>query len=160
MISFFLIYLIGIPFSVLLHEVGHALGVIIFSKEKSYVYLGSNNDMNKENFRIGRMHFHIHWAYFGFCAVKNRASFSRFQSVMFSAGGPLVSLVLFVASYLVMAEVTHSEIKNFLNGIVYFNLFMFICTSIPVKYPIWYKPYAGLPSDGYRIFTLLKGAIN
>jgi len=160
MISFFLIYLIGIPVSVLLHEVGHALGVIIFSKEKSYVYLGSKNGLNKENFRIGRIHFHINWAYFGFCAVKNSPPFSKFQSVMISVGGPIASLLLFVASYLVMAEVTHYEIKNFLNGIAYFNLFMFICTSIPIRYPSWYKPYAGLPSDGYKIITLLKGTIN
>lgn len=46
MISFFLFYLIGIPVSVLLHEVGHAIGVTIFSKEESYVYLGSENDLN------------------------------------------------------------------------------------------------------------------
>jgi len=160
MISFFLFYLIGIPVSVLLHEVGHAIGVIIFSKEKSHVYLGSKNDLNKENFQIGRIHFHINWAYFGFCAVKNRTPFSKFQSIMFSVGGPIVSLLLFVTSYLVIAEVTHYEIKNFLIGIAYFNLFMFICTSFPIRYPNWFKPYAGLPSDGYQIFTLLKGKNN
>lgn len=160
MISFFLFYLIGIPVSVLLHEVGHAIGVIIFSKEESYVYLGSENDLNKKNFQIGRIHFHINRAYFGFCVVNNRTPFSKFQSVMFLVGGPLVSLLVFVASYLVKADVTHYEIKNFLNGIAYCNLFIFICTSIPIRYPKWLKPYAGLPSDGYQIYTLLKGKIN
>lgn len=141
----------------LLHEVGHAMGVIIFSKEKSYVYLGSTNDSNTESFQIGRIHFHINWSYFGCCAVKNRTIFSRFQNIMFSIGGPIVSLLLFILGYLVMAEVSHYGTKTFLNGITIFNFSMFICTSIPIRYPNWLKPYAGLPSDGYQILTSLKG---
>jgi len=45
-ISFILFYVVGIPLSVLIHEIGHALGVILFSKEKVYVYLGTINLSN------------------------------------------------------------------------------------------------------------------
>ncbi len=160
MVSFFLFYLIGIPVSVLLHEVGHAMGVIIFTKEKPHVYLGSANDSNKKNFQIGRIQFYMNWACFGFCAVKNKTNFSKLQNIMVLIGGPIVSLVLFVTAYLAKAEVTHFETKNFLNGIIYCNLFMFIFTIIPIRYPNWWKPYAGLPSDGYQILMLLKRGIN
>ncbi|MGE7622035.1 hypothetical protein ACQKMD_02920 [Viridibacillus sp. NPDC096237] len=160
MISFILVYLIGIPVSVLLHEVGHAIGFTLFSKGKSYVYLGASNDKNKQNFRIGSINFHVKWAYFGFCSVKNRNTLSRFQNIMFMAGGPIVSFLLFVGAYLTSLEVTYYETNNFLNGITYFNLILFIFTSIPIIYPKWLKPYAGLPSDGYQILTLIKGKSN
>ena len=156
MISFFLFYLIGIPVSVLLHEVGHAIGVTIFTKEKAHVYLGPINDNNKENFRIGRMHFHIKWAYFGFCVVKNRNDLTSFKNIMFLAGGPIISLLLCIAAYLISTDLTHNGTKNFLNGVFYANLSMFIFTSIPIIYPNWLKPYAGRPSDGYQILTIFK----
>ncbi|ANU25810.1 hypothetical protein [Planococcus versutus] len=162
MISFFIFYLIGVPVSILLHEVGHALGITLFTKEKAHVYLGPANDNNEENFRIGRMHFHIKWAFFGFCFVKNRSDFTSFKSIMFSAGGPIISLLLCIAAYLVSADLTHYGTKNFLNGIIYFNLILFIFTSIPITYPNWWKPkpYAGRPSDGYQILTALKSKNN
>jgi len=74
-ISFILFYVVGIPLSVLIHEIGHALGVILFSKEKVYVYLGTSNLSNKENFRIGRMHFHICWRYYGYCYLEKESLF-------------------------------------------------------------------------------------
>lgn len=71
MLYFIIFYIVVIPVSTLLHEVGHALGLIISSKEDPVVYLGSWDDSNKENFRIGRIHFHIKWAFSGFCGFKN-----------------------------------------------------------------------------------------
>lgn len=156
MISFLLFYLIGIPVSILLHEVGHALGATLFTKEKALVYLGPINKFNKENFRIGRMHFHIKWAFFGFCDVKNSSNLNRIRNVFFLAGGPLASLVLFIAAFSVSTDLTHYGTKNFLNGVMYSNLSLFIFTSIPIIYPNWLKPYAGRPSDGHQILTLLK----
>ncbi|WP_391122504.1 hypothetical protein [Psychrobacillus sp. L3] len=160
MISFILFYLIGIPVSVLLHELGHALCVVMFSKEEAYVYLGTTNESNKENFRIGRVTFHITFAYSGFCAVKNMTNFSIVQSILFFIGGPIVSVLLFIGAYFISAEVTHYGTRNFLNGIIYINLFLFILTIIPIRYPKVLKTYAGFQSDGYQILTLLKGRIN
>jgi len=75
---------------------------------------------------------------------------------MFLAGGPITSLLLCIRAYLVAADLTHYGIKNFLNGMIYFNLILFIFTSIPIIYPNWWKPYAGYPSDGHQILTILK----
>lgn len=156
MISFFLFYLVGIPLSVLLHEVGHAIGIVMFSKEKAYVYLGPVNDDNKENFRLGRMHFHIKWAFFGFCIVKNRSDFTKFNNILFLAGGPIVSLLLFIAAYFLSANFSHEGTQNFLQGVFYTNLSMFIFTSLPLIYPKWLPAFAGHPSDGYQILNILK----
>jgi len=155
-ISFILFYLIGVPISVLLHEMGNALGVVIFTREKSHIYLGPMNDDNKENFRIGRMHFHIKWDFSGFCAVNNRSDFTRFQNIVFLAGGPIATFLLIIAAYLLGTSLLHDGIRNFLNGIFFANLSLFLFTSFPMIYPNWLKPYAGRPSDGYQILTALK----
>lgn len=98
-LSFMLLYVVGIPISTLLHEIGHALGVIVCSKERAHVYLGAK--ILPESFRVGRIHFHIRWGLFGFCTPQNRSSLTRKQSLGFIAGGPIMTLaVLLFASYL------------------------------------------------------------
>lgn len=156
MITFLLIFLLGIPLSVLVHEVGHALGIILFTKKEAHVYLGPANDKNNENFRIGRIHFHIIWAHSGFCFVKNESDLSRFSNIMFSAGGPIASLLLVIISYLITTDITHYGTKNFFIGILYANLSLFIFTSIPITYPNWLKPYVGRYSDGYHILKSIR----
>ncbi|MFT9819364.1 hypothetical protein [Lysinibacillus sp. NPDC056185] len=155
-ISFILFYVVGIPLSVLIHEIGHALGVILFSKEKAYVYLGTSDPSNKENFRIGRMHFHIRWGYYGYCYPEKESSLTRVQTIFFYVGGPVISLCLAVLSYIAMNTFTNEALRNFLNGFFYMNGSLFLFTAIPIIYPKWLKPYAGLPSDGYQIFYTLK----
>ena len=157
MVSFLLFYLITIPVSVLLHEIGHAVGLVLFSKEKARVYLGPFNASNKENLRIGRMHFHLRWAYFGYCAWGTRNTiFSSFQRVMMIGGGPAMSLLLAVAAFFISAELTHLGTKNFINAIMSCNIILFIVTSIPIVYPKWMGPYAGHPSDGYQILKVFN----
>ncbi|WP_203247406.1 hypothetical protein [Sporosarcina beigongshangi] len=157
MVSFLLFYAIGIPVSVLLHEIGHAIGLVLFSKERALVYLGPPNVSNRENIRIGRMHFHIRWSYSGFCKRGTRnTDFSGFQSIMMSAGGPVASLMLAVTAFFISTDLTHLGAKNFLNGILFYNFLLFISTSIPVVYPKWMGPLAGHPSDGYQILKVFK----
>ena len=85
--------------STLLHEIGHALGVIVCSKERAHVYLGAK--ILPDSFRVGRIHFHIRWGFFGFCTPQNGSSLTRKQSLGFIAGGPIMTLaVLLFASYL------------------------------------------------------------
>lgn len=69
-------------------------------------------------------------------------------------GGPIVSLLLFCASYFLMVELTHFEPKNFFKGMTIINFVLFISTIMPIRYPNWLKPYARLPSDGYQILKL------
>lgn len=71
MITISLFYLIGIPVSVLWHEVGHAIGIIIFTKEKAWVILGPIHERDGDYFRIGRIYFHIKWSYSGYCSFKS-----------------------------------------------------------------------------------------
>lgn len=68
MLVFVLFYLLVCPITVILHEIGHGLGVIISSKYNAHIYLGNRNEKNRENFRLGRLHFHIIWSFVGYCS--------------------------------------------------------------------------------------------
>lgn len=157
MISFVLIYLVGLPIAVLLHEAGHAIGSALLSKEKVRVYLGPLDDSNKENFRFGKVSFHIRWAYYGFCAlVKPKEKRSKIQRFLFLAGGPAASLSLALLSFAALNQLTNWDLQNFKKGFMYINLWLFAGTSIPVIYPKWMGPYAGHSSDGYQLIQLMK----
>lgn len=46
--------------SILLHEVGHALGVTLFTKEKAQIYLGPANIITKKIFELEECTFISH----------------------------------------------------------------------------------------------------
>ncbi|WDU81582.1 hypothetical protein [Lysinibacillus sp. G01H] len=124
-LSFMLLYVVGIPISTLLHEIGHALGVIVCSKERAHVYLGAKNF--PENLRIGRIHFHIRWGFFGFCTPQKGSSLTRKQSLGFIAGGPIMTLaVLLCASYLARYFTDYAGIHYFLMAFFIGILFNFL----------------------------------
>lgn len=43
-----------------MHEIRHGIGVVCISKSHVHVYLGSRNEGNKENLKLGRHHLHVH----------------------------------------------------------------------------------------------------
>lgn len=88
MLTFVLLYVIGIPVSTLLHESGHALAVVLVSNGRVHVYVGAKN--LPENFRIGRIHFHIKWGFFGYCDLPKGSKLTRYQTLIFIASGPIM----------------------------------------------------------------------
>ncbi|GIO22894.1 hypothetical protein [Oceanobacillus sp. J11TS1] len=90
---FVLLCMIGLPLTVLIHETGHALAIIgITKKSKAKIHLGDFSDANKENFQIGRIHYHINWGISGTCYYINSSeNITKFQRVIVALGGPVVS---------------------------------------------------------------------
>lgn len=148
------------PCTVLIHEIGHAFGLLLSTKTSiASVYLGDFDKSNKENFRIGRMHFHIRWGYVGFCAYENEAGqMSNFQIIVFMLCGPLMSLfVSLILTLILFYFHVDGSLNSLITGAAIFNFFQFMWTIIPMKYPAWMKAYAGMPSDGYQVLQVLKG---
>ncbi|WHX25127.1 hypothetical protein QNH47_13215 [Virgibacillus halodenitrificans] len=82
-------WLIVLPLTVLVHEIGHGIGGVLSTKERTMIILGPANQSNKRTFSIGRMDFYIKWAYFGFCFVGTTRELSAFQRIIIAAGAPL-----------------------------------------------------------------------
>ncbi|MCF6410104.1 hypothetical protein L1611_10265 [Alkalihalobacillus sp. EGI L200015] len=126
------------------------------TKYNANVYLGQKN--NKETFRLGRVHFHINWAFYGFVRYANESPITTTgQRIVIFIGGPLVSLCIgvfgFISSTYMFDE---NSIKNLMTGVGVFNIYLFLLTILPIRYPEWWKPYSNMPSDGYRILQEVK----
>src|SRR5699024_4949983 len=157
-------WLAVVPLTTLVHELGHGIGGVLSTKERTMAILGPADQSNKRTFSVGRMDFHIKWAYFGFCSIESNRDLSAFQRIVIAAGGHVVPLLIALTSFIILFIDLHYEIKNLLTAIAIFNFWQCICTAIPIIYPSWFGPYSGIPSDGYRIvrgwkdYKLEKGA--
>lgn len=151
-----LFWVFVVPLTTLVHEIGHGIGVVLSTKKRALVILGPADSSNQKTFSIGRMDFHIKWAYFGFCSVGDDQRLTAFQRIVIAAGGPIVSLLVALVSFIFLFLDLHHEIKNLLTAIVIFNLWQFICTAIPIVYPSWWRPYSGMPADGHRVVKAWK----
>lgn len=157
MIFFLVFYILVIPISVLLHEIGHAIGVLLSSNSNAIVFLGPNDRSNRESFKLGRIRFHIKWAYFGSIRTVEYPLSYR-QQIIVAAGGPILSFILATLTIILsFTQLIDGSMKSFIMGTGIYNLILFILTIIPIRYPDWLKPYAGLPSDGLRIINAMKG---
>ncbi|MCF6138291.1 hypothetical protein [Pseudalkalibacillus berkeleyi] len=157
MIFFLVFYILVIPISVLLHEIGHAIGVLLSSNSNAIVFLGPNDRSNRESFKLGRIRFHIKWAYFGSIRTVEYPLSYR-QQIIVAAGGPILSFILATLTIILsFSQLMDGSMRNFVAAISLFNFYLFFMTIIPIRYPNWMKSYAGLPSDGLRIINAIKG---
>ncbi len=154
LIIFLSFYVLLIPLFVLLHEVGHGLGAVFSSDSEVHIYLGIKSEKNKENFKIGRLRFHIIWSYTGFAYWGSRLN--KRQKVVALAGGPLMSLLLTLLFGWLTNITSQSELHQLFFGSMVFNLCQFISTTIPVKYPRWMGGYSGHQSDGLQLLRIMK----
>ncbi|SET80159.1 hypothetical protein SAMN05421676_108114 [Salinibacillus kushneri] len=154
MLLFLLFYIFVIPICTLLHEIGHGIGVISTSESHAHVYLGNRNEENKENIRLGRLHFHIYWSYIGF--VDWEGKLNKRQRASALAGGPIMSLLLIFLFGLIAMLVPQGDLRSFLWGATIFNCLNFVATIIPITYPRWMGAYNGHPSDGLLLLRLLR----
>ena len=147
-------FLLVIPICTLLHEIGHGIGVVTTSSSHVHIYLGMKNKNNKENFNLGRMHFHIQWSYIGFAYWSK--DLNKRQKAFALAGGPIMSLLLTVVfGYLSFFEY-EVMLRQLFGWTAIYNVIQFFVTIIPIKYPRWMGAYHGFPSDGLQLIQVLK----
>ncbi|GAQ17578.1 cytolysin immunity CylI protein [Oceanobacillus picturae] len=153
-----MLYVIGLPLTTLIHETGHALAFICFTKEGvAKVHLRDFSDANKENFRVGRIHYHIKWGMVGICYYEKPSGMTAQQRAMTSLGGPLLSVSFtIILFFLFYYQPFNDDINFFVTGMFWMNLVQFIVTIIPMVYPKWWGSYAGYTSDGYKALKFLQ----
>lgn len=147
-------FILVVPICILLHEIGHGIGAITTSSAHVHIYLGMKTKSNKENFNLGRMHFHIQWSFIGFAYWGE--GLSRRQKAIALAGGPIMSLLLAILFGIIALLLSPSDLRALSGWTAIFNLIQFIVTTIPVTYPRWMGGYNGLPSDGLQLIQVLK----
>ncbi|MFS0864597.1 hypothetical protein [Fredinandcohnia sp. 179-A 10B2 NHS] len=158
MIIVFLTILVAGPLIVLIHELGHAIAVLVCSKSFARIFIGDISSSIKENFKIGRLSFHFQWAYFGLCAWDKELK--KWQKIVALAGGPIASLLVTCLFAWLMGRTPEGDLHNMLHVIMIGNLGMFLLSAFPMFYPKGSGGITGMPSDGLKIWKLVKGEVH
>ena len=153
-----LVYIIFMPVLSFIHELGHAIPALIFTKGEVSVNIGNYNLIKK--LKLNRLVINIYgyrsimdvsYAYVNWESID-----SKFKSIIMIAGGPIASLCTSIVLYLILdtIQLSYLMIKIF-NGMLVFSIGQFIVTALPMKYSD-NSPYKGFTSDGYKIAQWLK----
>ena len=142
MLFFALIVLATRPFTVLFHELGHAIPAMLLTGKSVSIYMGSYGDPNKSlHFSVGLLDVWFKYNPFlwklGLC-VPSAKHVSINKQIIYTVTGPLTSVVVAsVACYFTFAYDLHGAIKLVLIiflGSSIFDLFVnLIPRGIPVK---------------------------
>nr|WP_177192265.1 M50 family metallopeptidase [Chitinophaga arvensicola] len=147
------------PFTLLFHELGHALPALLFTRQKTVIYLGSYGNTGKSiSFRIGLLEIWIRFNLFttgGLC-LSSPSDMRVWQRTIFLLGGPLFSLVLGVTgSYLAFMLDSHGFIKLFLVIFTASAIFDFYFNLRPGNRPVLVHDGRITFNDGYYLKQLL-----
>lgn len=146
------------PVLAFIHELGHAIPALIFTKNEVSVNIGNYNLIKKV--KLNRLVINIYgyrsimdvsYAYVNWETLE-----SKFKSIIMIAGGPIASLCTSIVLYLTLEiiQLPYLIMKIF-NGILLCSIGQFIVTALPMKYSD-NGPYKGFTSDGYKIEQWLK----
>lgn len=109
MVSILLLILLARALTVLLHELGHAIAAIIFTREKVTVYIGSYGDKSKSlRLNAGILDMWLKYNPFswqrGLCIPSNK-KISLNKRIVCTLAGPLVSfMTCIISTYLAFAK--------------------------------------------------------
>lgn len=147
------------PGLTLLHEIGHAIPLLLFTKGDVKIQIGNAN-MSKK-LHMGRLLIEFR----GYSSIMDisyghaygELSNNRIKSIIISLSGPMVSLTIFLISLIILRSNAISKyyiLELLLRGVYWNTLGKTIITLIPIKYN--FHPYTSMKSDGYRIVELIR----
>lgn len=153
-----LVYILFMPILTTIHELGHAIPALIFTKGEVSINIGNSNlkkQMKLNRFVINingyRSIMDVSYGYINWKPID-----SKFKSIIMIAGGPIASLCTSVLLYLSLYKIELSYLMIIIfNAILIFSMGQFIVTILPMKYGD-NSPYKGVASDGYKILQWLK----
>ncbi|WP_237704121.1 site-2 protease family protein [Planococcus donghaensis] len=151
--------LLIISAALLIHELGHAVGLVVKNKKvKPEVYLGSLSKEKKLKLSLGRITCYITIALSGICRISNESEISPLtnkQRIIFAAGGPIASLLGFAIFYL-SSHFVPGVMGIVSNRVAFVSLITFFLTVIPYNYPAFFKHVSGFQSDGLYILNIIR----
>ncbi len=162
----FLLILMGLallarPLTVLFHELGHAIAIILLTKQKATIYIGSYGDPQRSiKINLGVLQIFFRYNPFawrlGLC-VPSAKTISISKSIVYTLAGPLASIIIATIScYFAFAYDLHGFLKLFL--IVFFGsaLLDLLVNLIPNNIPIELYDGSIVYNDGYNLKQLLN----
>ena len=84
--------------------------VLVYFISKSHV-LGSRNEGNKENLKLGRLHLHVYWSYAGYAVWDG--NLDKRQKAIALAGGPFMSILIGIFFSIMVIVVPPRDLHSF-----------------------------------------------
>ncbi len=154
-ISIMLWLLIGVPVCLVLHESGHAIMILLLTKQKVTFQFGAQG--TKWEIHLGRLTILLYFEAGTFLGcryhLEDDAALSRQQDFWITVGGPIASLLL---SILFGALWFTTKMIDPWRGLVVLNLVALLFSSIPGHYARWMGVQGGLPNDGLQLLRLFQ----
>ena len=145
-------------FTTLIHELGHALPALLFTRDTVKVYVGTYGD-TKDSYqlRLGRLalFFRINLLDWKIGMCEHQGGTSIWQRVIIILGGPLASVLLSIPLFLAILQ---GDLSQLLAGILMIfiiaALIDFFVNIIPVAHPIDMHDGSISFNDGYQLYIL------
>lgn len=145
--------------TVVFHELGHAIPLILLTKQKATVYIGSYGDPKKSlRLNLGCLIIFLRYNPFnwqkGLC-VPSSKSISINKQIIYTFTGPFTSIIIAViACYFAFTYDLHGFLKIFLVVFTGSAIFDLLINIIPSKAPIKLHDGKIIYNDGYSLKQL------
>ena len=148
----------------LVHETGHMVGYMLATRKMTE----RNDDwiiqtgVGKKILRIKRLQIHVVPAPGRFTTMSQTQSFAKGHQLIIYAGGPVFSLLTILAFCVLQVLVPKDATTNseFYSSLIIamrnLNIYMFLITMIPIRYPSYMGLGESAMSDGMRILQLFQ----
>ncbi|WP_299121366.1 tetratricopeptide repeat protein [uncultured Tenacibaculum sp.] len=149
------------PLSTLIHELGHGIPALLFTKEKVTIYLGSLGNPKKSLLvKIGRLEFFFNKELFnwktGLCRFE-KGNMSINKHIIIVLMGPIASLILsLILSYFIFFYELSDNLKAFLFLFNVSTYYDFLVDILPSNRPIKLDDDSSTYNDGKQILELIK----
>ena len=154
-----LLVLVTSPFTVLIHELGHAIPAILLTRKKVSIYIGSHGDPKKSlHFSIGLLEVWFTYNPFswrrGLC-VPSAKQISINKQIIYTLSGPLASVVIAtVACYFIFDHDLHGSLKLIFVIFLCSSIFDLFVNLIPRMKPDKLNDSGLIYNDGYLLKEL------
>ncbi len=154
------IALISRSVTTLVHELGHAVPSLLFTKEQVIVCVGSYGDVSHSlSFSIGRLKIFLKFNFLswnlGLCSHQGIGGF--WKTLIVIIGGPLASLFLALSLVYLLIFNDYSDITIVvLTFFILSSLWDFAVNIYPISTPFYLFNGSEIYNDGYRFLSLIK----
>lgn len=149
------------PFTTFLHELGHAIPSLLYTKEEITIYIGSYGDPEKSlYFRIGRLKIFFKYNPLlwdsGLC-VPGETDLSIYKNIIIVLMGPLTSLIIGALCLYVSLCLSKSDSITYVTLMIAISSFIdFYQNIVPDPMPITLHGVGQVHNDGQQLKMLLK----
>jgi Tfp pilus assembly protein PilF len=159
-ISFIISFAIIRPISVVLHELGHGIPALFFTKGPVTLLIGTYDDLkNTFKITIGRLtiYFKINIRLWGRGLAKHDGDISRSKNAIILIGGPACSLLIAtIFTYIIFAYDLHGSLKLISIPFLISAIIDFFVNIIPDHRSVTIIDGHAIYNDGFQLVSMFK----